>query len=184
MTTSLNMERLQIGFFDQGLDYYVAGRFGILKMRSTVVAGNLFHHAIEMFLKGILVKSYSLQELEYLRHSLPKLWNRIKEDFASINLKEFDTTIQKLHRFEKIRYPDRVVSEGANFTIGVRSGDDKTKIWPKPKPETIYQLALEDLDKLVKILFEISNNNLKFYLGMMGEDAKAMLTEQNFHSII
>jgi hypothetical protein len=46
-------------FFKTGSQYYIAGRFAAFAWFHPV-AGNLFHHAIEMYLKGALSKTKSL----------------------------------------------------------------------------------------------------------------------------
>ena len=55
-------DRARVEFFRLGVHYYVAGRFagltGLFPM-----AGNLLHHAAEMFLKGALVRIVGLNKL-------------------------------------------------------------------------------------------------------------------------
>jgi hypothetical protein len=43
-------------FFSSAAQYYVAGRFGVFAALNPVAA-NLMHHAIEMYLKGALLKT-------------------------------------------------------------------------------------------------------------------------------
>ena len=91
---------------NSGVNYYVAGRYALFA-RLTPTAGNLLHHAIEMFLKGALGKTgKSLEELEELRYKLPKIWNEFKTNFPEHSLDAFDPLICELHKFEEIRYPD------------------------------------------------------------------------------
>ena len=56
-------------FFVAGSQYYVAGRFAVFGWLNPV-AGNLLHHAIEMYLKGGLSKTKSLKGLRAFQHNL------------------------------------------------------------------------------------------------------------------
>jgi len=68
-------------WFDLATQYYVAARFsafaGLLP-----VYGNLFHRAIEMFLKGYLSSQLTLAELKNFHHNLQRIWNRFKQEVA------------------------------------------------------------------------------------------------------
>lgn len=186
IVASLESERLQIGFFELGVNYYLVGRFAFLRAPSTVGVNSL-HHAVEMFLKGMLAHHITIDELRNgLGHDLEKAWKLAKSKFSGVDLTEFDATIAKLHRFELIRYPDIIVREGANISMGLFSGDDDIggQLYPPPNPATTYRLALEDVDKLIKRLFELSNNNPPFYLNRLRAEARAILTEQNLHSLV
>jgi hypothetical protein len=67
-------------FFSSAAQYYVAGRFGVFAALNPVAA-NLMHHAIEMYLKGALLKlkTKTLKDLkDKFGHSLPKSWAAFK----------------------------------------------------------------------------------------------------------
>src|SRR5882757_8871087 len=67
-------------FFSSASQYYVAGRFAV-HAGLNPVAANLMHHAVEMYLKGALLKSKAktLKELkDKFGHSLPKCWDAFK----------------------------------------------------------------------------------------------------------
>jgi hypothetical protein len=42
------------------------------------VTGNVFHHAVEMFLKGALAKTKPLSDLKKLGHNLPNIWKEFR----------------------------------------------------------------------------------------------------------
>jgi hypothetical protein len=42
-----------------------------------------------------------------------------------------------------------------------------------------YQLALDEVDELVKLIFQIENINPQFYTGFLDEDAKRYLNYRN-----
>jgi hypothetical protein len=90
-------------FFSAAAQYYVTGRFGVFAWLNPVAA-NLIHHAIEMYLKGALLKSKtkSLKELkDKLGHSLPKCWAAFKEQVNDPALSKFDDVISEIHKYEE-----------------------------------------------------------------------------------
>jgi hypothetical protein len=106
-------------FFKFGSQYYVAGRYGVFAGLMPVAA-NLHHHAIEMFLKGALSKSMSLEELKRkLGHRLPKIWTKFKRQASDPSLNRFDKIIKELNKFEDIRYPDEILRRGAGTSWGI-----------------------------------------------------------------
>ena len=178
---SSETERLKFDFVQLGVEYYVCGRFAFLNLHPPL-AGNLMHHAVEMLLKGILIETYTVDELkDNFHHRLTKLWSATKQVTQEGALANFDGLIMKLGRFERIRYPDRVVNEGATIQLGLRSGDDVNYPVSSSNPATSYQLALEDIDRLVKTLFKLTNYNPKVCLMKLRSDASSVLAHQNLH---
>jgi hypothetical protein len=47
-----------------------------------------------------------------------------------------------------------------------------------------YQLVLEDIDKLVKVLFQRANVNPAFHLQRLSEDARTFLSRHNRHPLV
>jgi hypothetical protein len=78
-----------------GCQYYVAGRYAAFAGLNPV-AGNLLHHAIENFLKGVLSKTKTLDELKKLGHKLPDIWAVFKAKANDVKLAQFDSTISRL----------------------------------------------------------------------------------------
>ena len=133
-------------FFRLGTHYYIAGRFAALS-GLFLVAGNLMHHAIEMFLKGALVRLVGLDALRDISHDLRKLWARFKERIPSTEATFFDVPIADLHRFERIRYPDNMIREVSQISFSVfRSQRVESS---GTAPLSSYTLVLEDVDALV-----------------------------------
>ena len=76
-----------------GCEYYKTARFAH-DAACWSVFGNLFHHAIEMMLKGGLAKrGKSSDDLKAMRHNLKKLWRCYKEEFPDSTLGRHDKTI-------------------------------------------------------------------------------------------
>ena len=139
------------------------------------------HHAVEMILKGILAQKLSRDELLKLGHNLIRLWGAAKAIDNYQELTQFDDAIAKLHRFERIRYPDKLITEGATMQTGLRKGDEIIVSQPKSNPNTSYEMALEDIDHLVKVLFKLLGHNPLFYLNSFKQSARSILAEQNIH---
>lgn len=172
----------KLRFFDPATQYYIAGRYACVA-QLTPVGPNLLHHAIEMFMKGTLAeKGKTLPQLKKFSHNLDKIWIEFKSTFPDPRLNAFDPAIQDLQRFEAIRYPDTLLSDGAVLQIARRRGE---LVPPNPgdpvRKEPSYQLVLEDVDALVKLLFDISKLNPQAYFSLDNEDANHFLKFQNEH---
>jgi hypothetical protein len=119
--------------------YYVAGRYSAFA-GFIPTTGNLFHHAIEMFLKGGLSKTgITLADLKKLSHDLPKIWETFKRTFKDQSLDRFDHVIASLHRFEDIRYPDLIVQKGMNAKIEILA--PARPPGPQSGSEPVYELS-------------------------------------------
>jgi hypothetical protein len=69
------------------------------------VCGILFHHTVEMLLKGGLALKRPVSELEAMRHRLKVIWRTVKADFPEPSLERHNSTIARLDKFDVIRYP-------------------------------------------------------------------------------
>ena len=95
-------------FMQNAWQYYATARF-VMHAGCAPVCGNLFHHAVEMFLNVGLAQRRELSDLERMRHKLKeKLWPAFKEDFPNPHLTQHDKTIACVDKFEDIRYPDEM----------------------------------------------------------------------------
>ena len=124
--------------------YMASGRFSALA-HCLPVAGNILHHAIEMFLKCVLVKTLTLKELKSLGHDLNTLWARFVELHPDPRNGSLNSAVAELEKFERLRYPDSVVLEGmqASFTVA------RAHFSPLPPgPQPPYHLVLEDIDAI------------------------------------
>src|SRR4051812_41410629 len=113
-------DRVRVEFFGLAFQYYIAARFAASAGLMPVV-GTLFHHAIEMFLKGELCKRLSEQQRRKIGHRLTELWRAFKAQMADRSLDTFDTLISDLDKFEDIRFPEKIVSLGMSCTVGFGS---------------------------------------------------------------
>ena len=115
-------------FLKLGFQYYVAARYAFAA-HLLPVCGNLFHHAIEMFIKGCHFHA-EMEEAEVKRklkdlgkkefgHKLILLWVSLKNLHSKShdNLNFFDDTIEKLDKFWDIRYPNKFLIEKKGMAI-------------------------------------------------------------------
>jgi hypothetical protein len=161
-------------FMKLGVQYYVTARQSAWS--GLWVCDNLYHHALEMFLKAGLSRKYSLRELrKQFGHELIAIWNAFKADFPSPALLEFDATIADIAGFEDIRYPDRVLKYGVQIRIDYRSVPQQSA--PSSPPE--YKLDFYEIDRLVGAIFGVSSLNPLFFTMGLKPDVQAMLARDN-----
>ncbi len=166
-------------FFSSATQYYVSGRYAVFAGLNPVV-GNLLHHAVEMYLKGALSKTLTLDQLKQLSHNLPKVWERFKAQVTDPGLDTFDALILSLHAFEELRYPDSILSSGMMATIGVSRVSGASTGSPA-RPEPKYELCLEEVDALVDKIFATASVNPLFFLAGLNTRAREYLKEANVH---
>ena len=173
--------RLKDLFVSTAVEYYVSGRFACLEGLLNV-GGNLCHHAVEMMLKAHLVVKHELQELSNhpFGHDLPHLWQTFKAEVVA-DLDRYDETINELHKFDEIRYPDTTSQRGSVITVGLtRSSGRATDGEGKPRPEPRYDLGLKEIDDLVAAIFEAASINVRAYLpGAFPSGVRHYLYEHN-----
>jgi HEPN domain-containing protein len=176
-------ERLRQEFFTVGTHYYVAARYAFFG-GMIPTAGNLFHLAIEMYLKAYLSLRLSELERRRLGHSLRRIWRRFKRDVRDPALDQFDSTIKTLHKFETIPYPERMIRLGAeiNFSLArpIRRSGRATATWLR-KPR--YEVCVHEIDELVAVLVPKIGLNPTVFRDMLSEDGKAYLKRDNPTSI-
>lgn len=169
----------QFQFALLAVQYYTSGRFAALT-HCLPVAGNLLHHAIEMFLKCALVRTLTLAELKTLGHKLPVLWARFRSIHTDQTYVDLDEAIVELDRFEQLRYPDSVVKEGMQVSFVIL----KAQFARLPKgPQPPYHLVLEDVDLLAQIAAHTSGLSAQAFSVSHSEHANYFLQLHNAHPI-
>jgi hypothetical protein len=171
--TSNDAERTKAHFFGLGVHYYVTARFAVFAQFNPV-CGNLFHHAIEMFLKGGLAH-LGLVELKRLGHKLPAAWSAFKG--GDVSLDRFDSVIGELDKFESIRYPDLVLEKGMLSYIALQAPAVIAPSSVMPSVST-YQLAVAQIDQLVKAIFQKASVNPRFFTNSFNAVASAYFEKE------
>lgn len=176
-------EQLQISLFQLATQYYTTGRFAALS-GILPVCGNLLHNAIEMYLKGALTPVLDLNALRNLGHDLIQIWSCAKKTYADLSLESFDAAINRLDPFERLRYPDAVLREGAHLRL-TRLRSEWLPLPNNPtRPEPHYDLVVEEVDELVKVIFSVAKLNPVFFCSGLDPRALAILGEQNLHAVL
>ena len=168
-------------FFKIGTQYYIAGRFAAFAWFHPV-AGNLFHHAIEMYLKGALSETKSLCDLRKLSHDLPRVWSSFKNQANDTALDRFDATIADLHDYEELRYPDSVIVSGMESIIEITRSLISTGVATGGTSVPRYSLCVQDIDELVSLIFAAASRNPQAYLRFPNDAAREFLTKDNMVS--
>ncbi len=171
------MSRQKELFSQMAAQYYVAGRFAAI-CDGALVCGNLFHHALELYLKAALVDSLGADKLkDKYGHKLKKLWEEVRA--ADPVLARFDGTIADIDRFEDIRYPDAIAGKGVVYT----------KVFDPTKPPFIalddpsqhYKVVVHDIDNLVIAIVDLAGLEM-LHMEPNSDHAHAALTFNNPHS--
>jgi hypothetical protein len=167
-------------FLGLAMQYYVAARSAALAQLMPV-CGNLFHHAVEMLLKARLSHSRSLHELSRppLGHKLAALWDAFKAEFPTVGLGQFDGTIANLDRFERVRYPDTTINEGAGLLLAWAPGPLSISYGTGVAPVPQYEIVITDIDSLVAKVFDICSRNPIFFTDGMNDQARDVITRDN-----
>jgi hypothetical protein len=167
-------------YFWLASQYYVTGRAAVFA-GAAPVAGNLLHHAIEMFLKGDLAQHKSTEELKEYGHHLKKLWKAYKAKNPAVSLAAYNSVIKDLEKFEQIRYPDAFNSKGMFFNIPiVRPSGPPIQNWRAGgKTPPTYSVVLAEVDALVKAIFHAGSLNPQFEFMKLSSEGRDILHRAN-----
>jgi hypothetical protein len=177
---SANWQDLREWYFDAGVQYYVSARMAFFE-RANPVAGNLFHLAIEMVLKGYLCETTSRQTLKRIGHNLKRLWKRFKGLVKDRSLDRFDETIRAVNHFQELRYPDRLRAYSIQFALRGPFGPPMGRSVPPPNRR--FNLAVNDVDDLVAVVFQKASRNPQAYAMRLSPRAKDYLTRDNLPGV-
>lgn len=151
---------LRFEYFRVGLQYYIAARYAAFSA-FVPVCGNLFHHAVEMYLKGYLSQSLNEAQRRDLGHDLQKSWNLFKTDVADPSLSKFDALISEPNKHGDIRYPEKSIRDGMTAYILRPGSGGTTTVGISPQAGAQYEIRVDELDALSKIIIEKSGVNAK-----------------------
>jgi HEPN domain-containing protein len=172
---SENKDALFQEYFSGAIQYHIAARYAAFA-GFIPVAGNLAHHATEMYLKGYLCRKLTEVERRKLGHSLVKIWRAVKRDIGDSMLDNFDATISAIDKFERIRYPEEIVRKGMTATVGFKKGGI-AKDHGHSKPS--FVLIIDDFDALAKRILKKSHVNPKFLTNGLSNEAQKYLRQSN-----
>jgi len=167
-------------YLDIAMQYYVAARSATIA-RLMPVAGNLFHHAVEMLLKAFLRDRLSASQLKQnFNHDLKKLWREFKRIANDHGLTKFDNLVTELHAVEDLRYPGR----GYSFSIDLQKGPRGSVSRLASKGSRHYQVNLEEMDEFVTTL--LTGRVTPGYVRslFLGVNAQIQYHQENLHPFI
>ena len=163
-------------FFDFGTQYYVAGRYAVFA-HLTPVAANLLHHAIEMYLKGCLVGTLTLDQMKKkCGHDLLKTWQHFKSKTGDPTLDQFDGAVSNLNNYETIRYPNPIITKGMICVIGFGATASSVA---SERPEPQYHLDVEAIDSLARVLFKHASFNPTTFAMSLASTGREYLFKMN-----
>jgi len=150
-------------FADLATQYYAAARIAA-KTGLAPIHGNLFHHAVELYLMAALVGTIPVEQMKRnpFSHDLRAIWRAFKTKENDSALDRFDGTVEALHEFESIRYPDKVVDHGMIVAIGWKPGD-AGRVTGTGKMPPSYEVVIEEVDRLIIEVLRCASVNPKFF---------------------
>jgi hypothetical protein len=131
-----------------------------------------------MSLKGGLSKSRSLTTLRKLGHNLIDIWMEFKAEFpSSAGLQQFDAAVADLAEFDEIRYPDKILKNGAQMLVDWGSFLQPAQMsTPLPK---LYKLNASEMDRLISEIFVAASKNPLFFTSGLKPDVREMIARDN-----
>jgi hypothetical protein len=143
------------------------------------IAGNLLHHAFEMFLKGALSPDSSLQQLKKIGHDLVTLWQSLKKQNPSGPPPGLEATLRELDKFEDLRYPDRVLQSEILMWHEFKHETGMVLTEAELKRRNQYTLRIADIDNIVRFLFVVAQVSPENHFGQFGAELRKYLIEKN-----
>lgn len=174
----MSAQRVSLHFYMQGMDYYIAGRYSA-RAGLNPTAGNLFHHAVELFLKGELANTHTEAQRRNMGHRLSVIWRAFKVQVNDSTLDEFDRTIMELDYFEEIRYPETLTRDGGSILVDCSPLGEPRIDNPVTGLGRVYTLYVADMDKLVGTIIRKSTFHLSLLANSLSNDALKYLVLDN-----
>jgi hypothetical protein len=164
-------------FVQHGCQYYTAARFA-MHAQCMPVTGILFHHAVEMFLKGGLLQKRTLSDVRAMRHGLKQMWRAFKEDFPEPRLNGHDGTISMIVKFEGLRYWD---VESAGTTAKWERPVHQVITYGTGKSPKQLMVVVSKIDDLVAGVLKAGSWNPGTFIGT-NPFALEAITRHNKHA--
>lgn len=162
------------------IQYHIAARFAAFAGFS-YVCGVLFHHAVEMYLKGQLCLTHDENQLRKFSHNLLKSWKAYKEAVSWTGPGAFEDSIRTLNDHEELRYPDRIAPAGA--VVIDFSRPKSSEVLPESKSKLnrgkYFTLYVDDLDALASAILQASKLNPPYFTAALNSDASEFLRREN-----
>ena len=116
------------------------------------VSATLFHHAIEMLLKGYLSLQMPSPVLKKIGHNLTELWELFKRGAGNPALSRLDSAIAALDKVELLRYPDAIVDDGYVLHVSLATAHTPLALQgAEMLPQ--YYIEVSDMDAIAEEVF-------------------------------
>jgi hypothetical protein len=180
-TQTMDVQTARIYYLQLAVQYHIAARYAAFS-RFSYACGILFHHAVEMYLKGYLRLTLSDKQLRQLGHNLTRTWKKFKKAISQTGPNPFDETIKTLDKHESLRYPEGMLISGTTAVTMLidfsRSASSQSSVSTTNKT-TDFRLHVGDLDALAKFILEQSHVNPPFLTQGLNDFAQEFLKRDN-----
>jgi hypothetical protein len=176
--TAEDKTALRVLYFTSALHYHAVARYAFFS-GFIPVCGNLFHHAIEMYLKGYFCESTDEDERKAMGHNLKKIWRRFKRDASDASLNRFDSVISDLDEHEGIRYPEKIAKLGMTGYITLTKGSVTEGVLTDKQPLPHYEITVDELDALSREIVAKSPINPQGLIAALNQFALDFLNREN-----
>jgi hypothetical protein len=168
-------QKISDAFLVLGSQYYTLARYSAEQFYYPVSI-TLFHHAIEMLMKGYLSLNRTSAQLKKVGHNLVDLWEQIKATSGDENLSRFDMTISSLNQVELLRYPDSIVEKG--YALNVRIGTVIPMSLPGLEELPKYTVDVTQIDEISIEIFKLCARPVYAYFTDAPDELKVTLPHQ------
>lgn len=172
-------DRVRHEFAALALGYYASGRMAFRARAGLLVSAHILHHAIEFVLKATLARHTTLSDMKKFGHRLPDLFSAAEKRSSELQSIEHRATASLLHEVWELRYPDRILAEGASlsFTPGELTDELRTAaLSGSPKG---YVLELARIDRLFCAGFRAAGLDPASFMQRLGPDALQAMRIEN-----
>ncbi len=176
------MSFLQHKFYSSAFQHYISGRFAVFA-GLLPAGGNSLRLGVELALKGRLAATVTMDDLKSTYgHNIKRAWRDFKSVTQTPMLSKHDTVIDALFAFEEIRYPDKMVRDGATITF---TPGEVSVAQPPSTSRTVpeYEIVLGQVDALMLDIFRSSSVNWRA-IPLLKSEASVFLHRDNSHFLL
>lgn len=172
-------DRVRHEFAALALGYYASGRLALRAGAGPLASAHILHHAIEFVLKAILARHTTLSEMKKFGHKLPDLFTAAESRSGELKSAEHRATASLLHELWELRFPDRILLDGASFTVTLGELANELRAEALPGSPKRYVLELARIDRLFCAAFRSAGLNPAAFTERLGPDALHALRTEN-----
>lgn len=172
-------DRVRHEFAVLALGYYASGRLALRARAGPLVSAHILHHAVEFVLKAVLARHTTLAEMKKFGHRLPDLFDAAQTRSSELRSVEHQSTASLLHELWELRFPDRILDDGASFSFTPGELTDELRAEALAGSPKGYVLELARIDRLFCSGFRGAGLNPLAFTQRLGPDAFEALRVEN-----